>query len=213
MIPFTERLHEALDFAAIQHAKQKRKDADINIPYISHLFGVAYILAQHGFGEDVVVSGVLHDFIEDIVEKKHKPILEQELTRRFGENVHRLVRFVTQQKRDERGKRIAWHARGEAYRKLLCDPTTPNEARAISCADKIHNIESLLMALRREEGKGGKLWRRMKATPADQLEKFHLLQVGLAACWTHPIVDEFGRKVGELTTLMTSGRNLVHTRP
>ena len=59
MTLFSERIHEALDFAAIHHRRQKRKDADLKIPYISHLFGVAYILAQYGFQEDVVVAGVL----------------------------------------------------------------------------------------------------------------------------------------------------------
>jgi (p)ppGpp synthase/HD superfamily hydrolase len=202
MTPFTPRIHEALDFAAIHHAGQKRKDADIRIPYISHLFAVAYILAQFDFPEDVVVAGVLHDFIEDVVEKEWKPKLEGELAGRFGEGVYTLVRLVTQQKRDARGKRIDWHARGEAYRKTICDPNTPDEARAISCADKIHNIESLLMALRRQQGKEQKMWRRLNASPADQIQKFQLLYTGIAACWRHPIVEEFGRKVEELAVVV-----------
>ncbi len=203
MTPFSERIHAALDFAAIYHAGQNRKDADIKIPYVSHLFGVAYILAQYDFPEDVVVAGTLHDFIEDVVEKQWKPKLEKELTERFGENVHRLVRFVTQQKRNENGKKIEWHTRGEMYRMLLCDPTTPDEARAISCADKIHNIESLLMALKRHEGKEQKMWGRLKATPTEQLEKFRQLHAGFAACWKHPIVEELGKKVEQLDAAMT----------
>ena len=204
MTHFSERIHEALDFAAIHHAGQRRKDADIKIPYISHLFGVAYILAQYGFPEDVIVAGVLHDFIEDVVEKKWKPKLEPEMKKRFGENVHRLVRFVTQRKRGEAGGSVDWHTRGETYRKLLCDPGTPNEARAISCADKIHNIESLLMALERHEGKEQKMWRKLKATPADQLEKFRLLHAGISGCWKHPIVEEFGKKVEALKAAVES---------
>jgi (p)ppGpp synthase/HD superfamily hydrolase len=198
MPPFSVRIHEVLDFAAMHHAGQRRKDADIKIPYISHLFGVAYILAQYGFPEDVIVAGVLHDFIEDVVEKQWKPRLEAELKERFGDHVHSLVRLVTQQKRDARGRRIDWHARAEIYRKTICDPNTPDEARAISCADKIHNIESLLMALGRQKGREQKMWQRLKATPADQLEKFRLLHLGIAACWKHPIVEEFGRKVEAL---------------
>jgi (p)ppGpp synthase/HD superfamily hydrolase len=203
MTPFSERIHEALDFAATHHAGQKRKDADVKIPYISHLFGVAYILAQYDFTEDVVVAGVLHDFIEDVVEAQWKPKLEAELTRRFGDHVHGLVRFVTQKKRDEKGNRIEWHARGEAYRRLLCDPNTPDEARAISCADKIHNIESLLMALKRHEGREQKMWRRLKATPEEQLEKFRLLHAGFAACWQHPIVDALGAKINVLSDVIS----------
>lgn len=202
MTPFTRRVHEALDFAAIHHDGQIRKDADVNIPYISHLFGVAYLLAQHDFAEDVVVAGVLHDFIEDVVDKKGKPKLESELIARFGEPVHRLVRYVTQTKRDSKGWKIDWHTRGEAYRTLLCDPSTPNEARAISCADKIHNIESLLMALDRHKGREAKMWGKLKATPDEQVEKFRLLHDGIQKCWHHPIVDAFEIKIVELARVL-----------
>ncbi len=194
MTPFSQRIHEALDFAAIHHAGQRRKDADIKIPYISHLFGVAYILAQYDFPEDVIVAGVLHDFIEDVVEKQWKPKLEPEMKKRFGENVHRLVRFVTQRKRDEAGGSVDWHTRGETYRRLLCDPGTPNEARAISCADKIHNIESLLMALGRHEGKEQKMWRRLKATPADQLRNSASCMQGSPVAGSIPSWRSSGRR-------------------
>jgi hypothetical protein len=46
MTHFSERIHEALDFDAIHHAGQRRKDADLKIPYVSHLFGVGFILLQ-----------------------------------------------------------------------------------------------------------------------------------------------------------------------
>ena len=58
-------LKRALDHAAVWHREQKRKYPGIDVPYVSHLAGVAIILARHGFDEDVVAAGALHDCIED----------------------------------------------------------------------------------------------------------------------------------------------------
>jgi (p)ppGpp synthase/HD superfamily hydrolase len=198
MTPFTERIHEAADFAARYHKDQLRKDDDIEIPYASHLFGVSYILAEYEFDEDTVVAGLLHDLIEDVVEKKNKPEIEEEMIRKFGQRVGTLVRFVTQTKRDGNGKKIDWDTRNELYRAVICSPPTPNEARAISCADKIHNIESMLMALRRLRGKEHRFWSKLKGTPEQQAKKFKLLHAGIVAVWQHPIVDELGKRAEEI---------------
>lgn len=208
MTPFTKRLHEALDFAAINHDGQSRKDADVKIPCLSHSFAVAHILAQYDFAEEVVIAGVLHDIIEDVVERKHRPNVEEEIQRRFGDRVHQLVRFVTQTRRAGGWRELDWHTRGELYRLVMCDPATPDDARAISCADKIHNIESLLMACERMKGREKSMWRKMKATPAEQAEKFRLLHDGISAVWHHPIVDVFGERIKELEGILPDGREL-----
>ncbi len=198
MTPFTARIHEALDFAALHHRHQRRKDPDLRIPYVSHLFGVAYLLAQYDFPERVVVAGILHDLLEDVVDAWGRHDLEDEMTKRFGHEVHSLVRLVTQKKRSSFWHAIDWHTRGEAYRQVLCDPSTPDEARAISCADKIHNIESLVLALHRLQGREHRLWSRLKAGPEGQLEKFRALHQGIASCWQHPIVDALAGAIRDL---------------
>lgn len=205
MTPFTPRIHEAFDFAALHHRKQLRKDPDIDIPYISHLYGVSYILAQFDFHEDVVIAGVLHDFLEDVVAKRRKPKLAIELRERFGGRVVSLVDFVTQQKWDSRGFPVGWHERGEAYRRRICSADTPDEAKAISCADKIHNIESLVMALGRQRGNEIKMWRRLKATPGEQLAKFRLLHDGFREHWQHPLLDMLDKEIKELESLIPAG--------
>jgi (p)ppGpp synthase/HD superfamily hydrolase len=187
-----------MDYAAIHHKRQKRKDVDMKIPYFSHLSGVAYILGSYEFPEDVVVAGVLHDFLEDVVQKRRKWHLESELKERFGIEVHRLVESVTQQKKDGRGKDIDWHTRGKIYLERVSSPDTPVGAKAISCADKIHNIESLIMALDRHKGKEHKMWRKLKATPEEQVENFRQLHERVGANWEHPILEEFEKKINDL---------------
>ena len=51
-------LMEAVNFAAIKHKDQRRKDAE-KTPYINHPIGVAYILWKEGEVSDMAVIQVL----------------------------------------------------------------------------------------------------------------------------------------------------------
>lgn len=50
-------LMEAVNFAAIKHKNQRRKDAD-KTPYINHPIGVAYIIWKEGGVSDLAVLQV-----------------------------------------------------------------------------------------------------------------------------------------------------------
>ena len=200
MIPFSRRIHEAFDFAALHHRKQTRKDPDIDIPYVSHLYGVSYLIAQFDFSEDAVIAAVLHDFLEDIVQRKGKPKLGEEFRERFGDHVYTLVELVTEQKWSAHGMPVSWHERRDRYRQRISSPDTPVEAKAISCADKIHNIESMLMAFERNRGNEKRMWGRLKASPKEQLMKFRMLHDAIALHWQHPLLDMLDARTKELET-------------
>src|SRR5689334_9380711 len=108
----------ALDQAAIWHRGQKRKYPNIDVPYISHLAGVAVVLSRHGLDEEVVAAGVLHDSMED------QGITFDELSQRFGGRVASLVRHVTEQ-----DKSLPWEERKRLY--LEAFPSKPWDAQAI----------------------------------------------------------------------------------
>ncbi len=134
----SERLHRAVDLAARAHSKQLRKDQKFAIPYVAHVYGVAMLLARDGFPEDVVIAGLLHDVFEDAPQFRAD-------VEAFGENVTRWVQTVTDPgKHDPAGERD-WERRKEGYISQI--RAGEPEAKAIACADKIHNMESLLMAL------------------------------------------------------------------
>ena len=59
----TERFDEALVYASCIHRDQRRKGADI--PYVSHLLGVAAIAIENGATEDQAIAALLHDAVED----------------------------------------------------------------------------------------------------------------------------------------------------
>src|SRR5680860_1678981 len=57
------QLERAIDFAITAHLGQKRASGD---PYITHPLAVADTLITWGMDIDSVLSGVLHDTVEDL---------------------------------------------------------------------------------------------------------------------------------------------------
>jgi len=60
---FHPAFQSALAFATELHSAQTRKATDI--PYISHLIGVAGLVLEHGGNSDEAIAALLHDSIED----------------------------------------------------------------------------------------------------------------------------------------------------
>jgi guanosine-3',5'-bis(diphosphate) 3'-pyrophosphohydrolase len=76
-----ELIRKAFDFAAAQHADQKRKFT--GAPYFIHPVAVAQLLKL--FADEVVIAGLLHDVIEDT------DTTAEEVTAQFGSEVTFLV--------------------------------------------------------------------------------------------------------------------------
>jgi predicted HD phosphohydrolase len=102
-----------MTLASLAHAGVPRKGTAI--PYITHPVHVARLLDRHGFSEDVVIAGLLHDVLEDAEfgdktlqdalgetflefedtepsEAAFRSATEAFMAARFGENVLVLVR-------------------------------------------------------------------------------------------------------------------------
>lgn len=120
----------ALKFAKESHKGQVRKGT--TRPYINHCLEVARILHKHGYSEEIVIAGLLHDTVEDT-----EATLE-DLERLFGEEVSNLVKYVT----EDKSPSLSWNERKVMYIKMLTD--APEGAVVISAADKLHNITETL---------------------------------------------------------------------
>ncbi len=167
-------LKRALDFAAVRHQEQWRKYPGIHVPYVSHLAGVVAILSRHGFDEDVVTAGALHDVVED------QGVSFSELEGLFGFHVADLVRDVT-----EPDKSLPWEERKRAYVERF--PHKPWEAQAITLADKIDNFQSIVVCAHQF----GDPWVMFKRGRDAQLWRFDALAACLPALRPHPLIDEF----------------------
>lgn len=122
---------EALQFAALKHRNQRRKDAAAS-PYVNHLITVAHLLAGPGAITDPVtlMGGVLHDTLEDT------ETTPTELETEFGPVVCQVVQEVTDDK-----------SLPKAQRKQLQVEHAPHlsrHARQIKLADKISNVQDMI---------------------------------------------------------------------
>lgn len=119
-------LDRAHHFAQTAHAKQVRKYS--GIPYFGHLHEVATILTEHGFDDEIVAAGYLHDVIED------QPVSREVIEEWFGRRVAQLVWEVTDQSKPSDGNR---KVRKEIDRQWLSKACPA--AQSIKLADLISN--------------------------------------------------------------------------
>lgn len=145
MVALTKRFTEAVDYARVAHAAQTRKGSDI--PYLSHLLGVASLVLDHGGDEDQVIAGLLHDVIEDCGAEHEAAIRSQ-----FGDAVAEIVVACTDgtaeskaDHADPESKRIDWTRRKLTYLAHLAD--APDRVLLVSGCDKLHNARAILIDL------------------------------------------------------------------
>ena len=177
-------LKRALDYAAVWHKDQRRKYPGADVPYVSHLAGVAATLSRHGFDEEVVAAGVLHDCIEDA------GVTHEELVKLFGERVADLVRHVTEQ-----DKSLAWEERKQRYLEHFSEK--PWEAQAITLADKIDNFQSIIVCAKHH----GDPWPQFKRGRDAQLSRFDALADRLRDLAPHPLIDEYKQALREVRAI------------
>jgi (p)ppGpp synthase/HD superfamily hydrolase len=143
---YSDEINHALAFAAKHHDRQVRKGT--KLPYLTHPANVAVILTRYACDTDTVVSGILHDVIEDCVGEGYtREMLEQRIGDKFGANVLDTVLAVTYRKLDDDGVELSGDDRKEDYLQRLAGAS--EEARWVCAADKIHNASSIIADLRR----------------------------------------------------------------
>jgi (p)ppGpp synthase/HD superfamily hydrolase len=143
---YSDVINHALAFAAKHHDRQVRKGT--KLPYLTHPANVAVILTRYGRDSDTVVSGVLHDVIEDCVGEGYtREMLEQRIGDKFGPKVLDTVLAVTYRKHDDDGVELSGEDRKADYLERLAGAS--EEARWVCAADKIHNASSITSDLRR----------------------------------------------------------------
>ena len=184
----SERFEQALVFATRLHAGQVRKGTQI--PYVSHLLGVASLALDHGADEDEAIAALLHDAVED---QGGQPTLE-EIRRRFGDRVAEIVAGCTDA---DVLPKPPWRQRKEAYIAHL-EHASPS-GRLVSACDKLHNARAILNDY---QNVGDALWTRFNGGRDGTLWYYREL---VAAFRRHsgdtPLVEELDRVVHELHRL------------
>lgn len=126
-----EKYDFALEVAKAQHGDQMRTYPPA--PYWSHLVRVAVMVSKvPGRTIQMIQAALLHDVLEDT------PYLPETLFYQFGEEVGRLVVWLTDVKKEE-GNRAKRHVMNTTRLGLA-----PPEAKTIKLADMIDNTATIV---------------------------------------------------------------------
>lgn len=122
----------AYQFSEKHHEGQMRRSGE---PYISHPLSVAGILADLRLDIDTIVTGLLHDTVEDT-----EATLE-DVKNEFGETVATLVDGVT--KIGQMNFRNSFDKQGENIRKMIIAMGKDVRVVLVKLADRLHNMRTL----------------------------------------------------------------------
>jgi len=125
-------LNRAYVYGLKKHGTQLRASGD---PYFSHPVEVAGILAEMKLDTSSIVTGLLHDTLEDT------DATREELSRLFGEDIARLVDGVTKLSRLEVQSEMTKEA--ENLRKLVLAMSSDIRVLLVKLADRLHNMRTL----------------------------------------------------------------------
>lgn len=155
-------LVEALAFAVEAHGAVLQERKGTTFPYVVHPVRVAEILHLFGYGDELVVAGLLHDTIED------GGIARERIAEHFGERVARLVEGAS-----EPDKSAPWRHRKEHTLAYLAGEADDDTAVVVA-ADKLDNVRAIRETLSR---RGEDTWASFRAGREEQ----HWYYRGLAA--------------------------------
>src|SRR5438445_150839 len=125
-------LNRAYVYTMKAHGAQLRASGD---PYFSHPIEVAGLLAQMKLDGASIVTGLLHDTVEDTVATL------DDIERQFGPEIGRLVDGVTKLSRIELQSDQTKQA--ENFRKLVLAMSEDIRVLMVKVADRLHNMQTL----------------------------------------------------------------------
>src|SRR5947199_6824190 len=125
-------LNRAYVFSIKAHGTQLRASGD---PYFSHPIEVAGLLAQMRLDSASIITGLLHDTVEDTVATL------DDIERLFGPEIGRLVDGVTKLSRIELQSDQTKQA--ENFRKFVLAMSEDIRVLLIKLADRLHNMRTL----------------------------------------------------------------------
>ena len=123
---------KAYDYSEQAHSEQTRASGD---PYFMHPLEVAEILTEMHLDSDTIVTGLLHDTVEDTLATL------EEIEETFGKQIARLVDGVTKLSRIELPTESVREA--ENFRKFLLAMSNDIRVLLVKLADRLHNMRTL----------------------------------------------------------------------
>lgn len=129
-----DRIRQAYDFIIKKHDGQLRKSGE---PYYHHLVEVAYILAELHSGPDTIISGFLHDVVEDT------DVTVSDIEKIWGSDVAKIVDALTKIQRLKLSRIDKEEFEAEDHRKIFLGMAKDIRVILIKLADRLHNMRTL----------------------------------------------------------------------
>jgi (p)ppGpp synthase/HD superfamily hydrolase len=174
---YTKRTEKALQTAATLHDGQYRK-GDRKLPYISHPISVMLILSKYSNDEDLYISALMHDTVEDTDYTPAKLELD------FGEKVKEIVTGVTEP-REKNGKQLSLVEGKKAYIETL--RAASDASLMVAAADKVHNLRSITNSY---ENDLERYWRDFNGTKESKLVYYEEITEIIVSRLNNPMVEE-----------------------
>ena len=127
-----EKLNKAFKYAVKAHENQKRASGD---PYSNHPIAVASILSDLELDSATIVTGLLHDTIEDT----HATY--ENIKKEFGQEIADLVEGVTKISVFENQANSS--SKAENFRKLILATSKDIRVLLVKLADRLHNMRTI----------------------------------------------------------------------
>ncbi len=128
----TQFIERAYLFSEKAHEGQIRRSGEA---YIAHPLAVAGILADLKLDIDSIVTGLLHDTVEDTA------VTIEEIKKEFGETIAHLVDGVT--KISKMKFKTSTEQQGENIRKMIVAMGKDVRVILVKLADRLHNMRTL----------------------------------------------------------------------
>ena len=122
----------AYKFSKKAHEGQKRQSGE---PYITHPLSVADILVDLDMDQESIITGLLHDVVEDT------PVSLKDIEKKFGQTIAFLLDGVT--KISRMSFRNTYHKQSENIRKMIVAMGRDVRVILIKLADRLHNLRTL----------------------------------------------------------------------
>jgi (p)ppGpp synthase/HD superfamily hydrolase len=175
-------VEKAIAYSISAHDGQQRKGQP-GVPYVVHPLHVGMLLARHGFDADVVAAGILHDVMEDT------GVTQEELAEAFDARIAAIVAEVS----EEKGH--TWEARKQRTVDAIADMS--EGARAVTAADKVHNLADLERLLAE---RGHDVWKMFRRGRDPTLDYYHRVLDQLERHFPHPLTKEMGELLARIET-------------
>ena len=126
-------IRRAYELAREAHKNQRRHSGE---PYIIHPLHVAIILSELEMDKESIISGLLHDVVEDT------DTTLDEIREQFGDDVATIVDGVTKLTRLNLGDADKLQLQAENLRKMFLSMSKDIRIIIVKLADRLHNMRT-----------------------------------------------------------------------